>query len=81
VADEIVVDLMRNACGVDYREASRDIAWTDIKGVRIPFASARSLLRMKQTVREKDAMDRVFLRVLLSGDDSDNPAAGESPTG
>ncbi len=33
----------------------------EIQGVPIPFANPRLLLRMKQTHREKDAEDRVFL--------------------
>lgn len=65
VADEIVVDLMENACGVTYEECSRDLAWTEIEGTRVPFASARMLWRMKQTLRDKDGTDRLFLKVLL----------------
>ena len=38
-----------------------------IKGVPIPFASPALLLRMKQTHREKDALDRQFLAELLRG--------------
>jgi hypothetical protein len=63
VADEILVDLMRTAGGLDYNEASKDVVVRDIEGVRIPFASPRLLWRMKAvTHREKDAADLVFLR-------------------
>ena len=63
VADEIVVDLMASAGGIDYREASDDIEWREVDGVRIPFASPRLLWRMKhKTHREKDSLDLVFLR-------------------
>jgi len=62
VADEIVVDLMLSACGVTYAEAADEIEATDIKGVPVPFASAKLLLRMKQTYREKDIPDRIFLQ-------------------
>ncbi len=65
VADEIVVDLLKNACGIDYSQTCGDIVWVDIQGVRVPFASARMLWRMKQTLREKDAPDRFFLKMLL----------------
>jgi hypothetical protein len=61
VADEIVIDLMKSACGIDYNEASKSIVNVDIKGIKIPFASIDLLWRMKQTVREKDSIDRVFL--------------------
>ena len=41
----------------------------DIEGVTIPFASARLLWRTKQTVRDKDRMDRAFLASLLPPDE------------
>jgi len=63
VADEIVVDLMRTAGGIDYSEAAKDIVVREVDGVRIPFASPRLLWRMKVvTHREKDAPDLLFLR-------------------
>ncbi len=62
VSDEIIVDLMLRACGISFEEAREEIDQVDIEGVRIPFASAGLLLRMKQTGREKDAPDLVFLR-------------------
>lgn len=65
VADEIVVDLMKTAGGIDYDRSSKDIAWADFRGVPVPFASARMLWKMKQTVREKDGPDRIFLKTLL----------------
>lgn len=67
IADEIVVDLMAAACGVTYAEAAADAQLVTIEDVKIPFASARSLLRMKQTSRAKDEMDRLFLERLLAG--------------
>lgn len=66
VADEVVVDLMGSACGIQFEEAERDIDWREIEGVRIPFASIDLLWRTKQTVREKDAIDRLYLQRLLS---------------
>ena len=65
VADEILVDLMKSACGVDYAEAVKDAVVHEINGIRIPFASPQTLWRMKQTHREKDIPDRLFLRQLL----------------
>ena len=65
VADEILVDLMKSGCGIDYAEAIKDAVYREIEGVRIPFASPMTLWRMKQTVREKDIPDRLFLRKLL----------------
>ena len=65
VADEVVVDLMGSACGIDFAQAEDQIEWREIEGVRIPFASPELLLRTKQTHREKDAFDRLFLERLL----------------
>jgi len=65
VADEIVVDLMKSACGVTYAETVGQVETVVIDGVPIPFASAPLLWKMKQTVREKDRADRVFLAALL----------------
>jgi hypothetical protein len=61
VADEIVVDLMKKACGVEYDDASTMVDIVSIEGVEIPFANAELLWRTKQTVREKDRLDREFL--------------------
>lgn len=63
IGDEILVDLMRSAGGIDYAEAAKDVVVHEIDGVPIPFASPRLLWRMKVvTHRQKDALDLVFLR-------------------
>jgi hypothetical protein len=67
VADEIVVDLMTKAGGLEYRDAIGDVDVREVGGVPIPFASPRLLWRMKRmTHREKDAGDLVFLRYWFS---------------
>ena len=66
IADEIVVDLLIRACGIDYSAASSSVEIVEIDGVAIPFATPELLLQMKQTVREKDRLDRVFLEQLLA---------------
>jgi hypothetical protein len=40
----------------------RRVVVREIDGVPVPFASPQTLWRMKQTVREKDIPDRLFLR-------------------
>ena len=63
VCDEIVVDLMASASGIEYAEASLETVVRVIDGVAIPFASPKLLWRMKvNTHREKDKADLVFLR-------------------
>ena len=66
VCDEVVVDLMTKACGISYAEAAPEIQIFTIDGVPIPFASAKLLLRTKQTHREKDAEDCFFLEQKLA---------------
>jgi hypothetical protein len=75
VADEIIVDLMRSAGGIDYAEAAGSADVREVDGVPIPFASPRLLWRMKSiTHREKDAGDMVFLRHWFSERGEDPPA-------
>lgn len=66
VNDAITVGLMTEASGARFEEVQDLIDWVEIDEVRIPFASAKLLLRMKQqSVREKDVMDRRFLKTLI----------------
>ncbi|MBL9218449.1 MAG: hypothetical protein JNG82_08175 [Opitutaceae bacterium] len=61
VNDVITVDLMTEASGIGYAEAETGIEWVELTGVKVPFASAELMLRFKQSLREKDVMDRQFL--------------------
>jgi len=72
VADEVVVDLMGSACGIDFSLAESEIDWREIEGVRIPFASAALLLKTKQTVREKDEIDRQYLTRIIKEQGREN---------
>lgn len=65
VCDEFTVDLMGKACGLTYDDAKEMIQFREHCGVKIPFASPTLLWKTKQTCREKDEIDRVFLRKLL----------------
>ena len=65
IADEIVVDLLIKAGGIDYHAAKEMIVVKTIKGVDIPFASPELLYQTKQTLREKDKQDLLFLQHLL----------------
>lgn len=68
VADEIVVDLMKSASGIDYETAMGGVVMREVGGVMIPFASPELLWRMKRTThREKDGLDLIFLRKLIEG--------------
>ena len=65
VADEVVVDLMASACGVDYAAAVKDVQALTLGGVSVPVASLSTLIRTKTTMRPSDAADRAFLEELL----------------
>lgn len=65
VCDEITVDLMAKACGHDYESARNMVTPVVVEGITIPFASPTLLWKTKQTYREKDEIDRSFLRRLL----------------
>ncbi len=63
VADEVLVDLMGSAGGVDFAQAAQQAEIRKVDGVAIPFASPALLWRMKAvTHREKDQPDLLFLR-------------------
>ena len=66
VADEIVVDLLRAACGIAYSEAiESEVDRVKVQDVEIPVAGKHLLIRMKDTVRESDAVDVRFLRMRI----------------
>lgn len=66
IADEIVVDLMREACGIDYTEAlAIGVERRVVEGVEINLASKELLIRTKDTVRESDALDVRFLTMRM----------------
>lgn len=65
VADEVVVDLMGKACGLSYADAMADVEWIDLGGVSVPVASPGTLIRMKDTYRPQDRIDREYLESLL----------------
>ena len=65
VADEVVVDLMGKACGLSYADAMADVERIDFGGVSVPVASPGALIRMKDTYRPQDRIDRDYLESLI----------------
>ena len=65
VADEVVVDLMGLACGIDYARAAQDAMSLTFDDVVIPVASPATLILTKNTLRPSDAADRRYLEELL----------------
>lgn len=65
VIDEVIVDLMGRACGLDYAAVAADAETTHLDDVPVPVASPSTLIRTKQTYRPQDAIDREFLEGVL----------------
>ena len=69
IADEIIVDLLKAACGVDYAHASDGgIEIMTVNGVPIPVGRKELLIETKQTVRPSDAADVQFLRLRIAAE-------------
>ena len=70
VADEIVVDLIARACGIDYEAAAADAEPALIGDVQVPVASLETLIKTKDTARPSDRADCLFLGALISAEQS-----------
>lgn len=66
IADEFVVDVMLNACGETYETLKHYEETVLLEGIPVRTVSLEGLLRTKQTLREKDAADRVVLERALA---------------
>ena len=63
---EIVIDLLAKACSVALADVVNEIEIGDVEGVAVPYLSPKALLLTKETVRDKDRLDRLYLERLLS---------------
>lgn len=67
VADEIVVDLLAEACGIDYARAlGLGVEAKRIEDVDVPVASKALLILTKDTIRDSDKADVAFLRLRIA---------------
>jgi hypothetical protein len=74
IADEIVVDLLKTACGVDYaRAAEGGIETKTVDGVPIAVGRKELLIETKQTARPSDAADVQFLRLRIAAERESTP--------
>jgi hypothetical protein len=74
VADEVMVDLMKSASGIDFALGSKNVVTIVREDVSIPFASPSLLWHMKvHTRRAKDEPDLYFLRTLFAEKGLDGP--------
>ena len=67
VADEIVVDLLAEACGIDYAKAlGLGVETKRIEDVEVPVAGKKLLILTKDTSRDSDKADVAFLRLRIA---------------
>lgn len=66
VADAFVVDLMFNACGETYDSLLPYAVTIDLDGVPVRTLGLEGLLKTKQSVRDKDRLDREVLERALA---------------
>ena len=65
IADEIIVDLLFNACGESYETLKAYAEIIDLDGIPVRTLNLEGLLRTKQGAREKDSADRWVLERAL----------------
>lgn len=65
VADAFVVDIMLNACGETYDTLQQYAETVDLDGIPVRTVNLEGLLRTKQTLRDKDMIDRIVLERAL----------------
>jgi hypothetical protein len=65
VADDIVVDLLGSACGVNYKMALADSLIFELDDVESPLVSKETLIKTKDTVRPHDKRDVDYLKMLI----------------
>ena len=66
IADEVEVDVSRQAWTVTYREAVAGAQAIEVDGVRVPFIGLADLITSKTTYREQDQIDAARLRELAA---------------
>ncbi|MDR0274569.1 MAG: nucleotidyltransferase family protein [Burkholderiaceae bacterium] len=66
VADDFVVDVMTNANGHTYEELVEHLETIDLDGIPVRTLDLEGLLLTKQTLRAKDAADRLAIERALA---------------
>lgn len=66
LADEFVVDLILNTCQQTYDTLKKFTEIIEVNGIPITTLSIEGLLLTKQSMRDKDVMDRRSLEIILN---------------
>lgn len=65
IADEVVVDLLFNACGETFESLQPHIVTIDLDGIPVRTLDIEGMLKTKRSAREKDRDDRLILERAL----------------
>ena len=65
IADEVEVDVSRNAWRISFNDAIGSALTVEIDGVDVPYVDLKTLIATKETPRERDRADIVGLKRLL----------------
>ncbi|MBI5574415.1 MAG: nucleotidyltransferase [Elusimicrobia bacterium] len=65
LGDEIVVDIMFNACGETYDSLKKYAETIEFDGIKIRTVNLEGLLLTKKGLRDKDIPDRIILKKAL----------------
>jgi predicted nucleotidyltransferase len=73
LADEVVVDIMFNACGETYDSLKKYAETVEFDGIKIRTVNLEGLLLTKKSLRDKDIPDRLILKKALEEQRKKNP--------
>jgi len=66
LADEVIVDLIFRTCGETYDSLKTHMEIIDLDGIPVKTLDLKGLIKTKQSMREKDVMDRMILEKALN---------------
>lgn len=76
ILDEYVVDVLPVACGITYDEVESDVIVAELDdGTPVRVLSLPALLRTKQTLRPKDAADRLAIEAMIRAEKREREAS------
>ncbi len=65
LADEVVIDLLFGTCGETYETLTPYSETIDLDGILVRTLNLEGLLKTKQSMRDKDTLDRLVLEKAL----------------
>ncbi len=78
LADEIVIDLIFKTCGETYESLKPYIEIIDLDGIPLTTLNLQGLIKTKQSMRDKDTMDRAVLEKAINAIQKIQQSTGKS---